>query len=118
MFTGLPSGVVPYVAILAARVSACVHLSLAPRVRGFDRTEGVVVRARGRRVPCGVAVYFTRYWRREFYLVGAAFALAQVAAFVAMGGPVNQMAIASKTAEVAFGVAATYPHFADDPAAE
>lgn len=118
LFTGLPSGIVPYVAILAALVSTYVHLSLAPMVLGFDRTQGVLFVLAGVGFLCGIAVYFTRYWRREFYLVGAAFALAQVAAFFVMGGPTNTMAVVSKTAEVVFAAAAAYLYVADDPAGD
>lgn len=105
-FTGLPSGVVPYVAILAV-VSAYVHLSVAPMVSRFDPTQGILFVLAGLGFVAGIGVYLSRYWR-EFYLVAIVFALAQVAAFSGMGGRWSEMAIASKAAEGVFAIAAAY----------
>ncbi|MFC6726615.1 hypothetical protein ACFQE1_20045 [Halobium palmae] len=114
LFTGFPSGVVPYVAILAALVSASIHLWLAPMIVGFDRTRAVLFVLAGLGFLCGIAVYLSRYWRREFYLVAAAFALAQIAAFFVVSGRLDELAILSKSAETVFAVAATYLYVTDD----
>jgi len=113
LFTGLPSGIVPIVAILAALVSTYIHLSLAPMVLQFNTVQGILFILAGLGFIGGIALYLTKYWRRELYLVAIVFALAQVAAFFVMGGRVNQMAIASKVAEVVFAAAAAYLYQTD-----
>lgn len=113
LFTGLPSGIVPYVAILGALASTYAHLSLAPMIMEFDRMQGVLFILAGVGFIGGIAVYLSRYWRREFYLVAIVFALAQIVAWVAMSGPANQMAMLSKGGEAVFAVAAGYLYLTD-----
>lgn len=74
-FRGVPSGIAPYIAILAALVSTYVHLSLAPRVLQFDFVQGVLFILAGLGFICGIAVYLSKYWQREFYPVAIVFAL-------------------------------------------
>lgn len=107
-FTGLPSGIVPYVAILAALVSAAVHLWLTPVVADFDPMQAVLFVLAAVGFIVGIGVFLTRYWRREFYIVAILFALAQIVAYFVLGGPTTPLAIASKTAETVFIVAAAY----------
>jgi hypothetical protein len=110
----LPSNAVAYVAILAALVSAGVHLLLAPRVMGFSRTVGILFYLQGLGFVAGVLVFLSRYWRRELYLVAVAYALATIIAFFALGGRLNQLAIVSKVAEGLFAVAAAYLYVAEE----
>jgi hypothetical protein len=49
----------------------------------------------------GVAVFFTRYWRRWFYLVAAAYAGAQVALWLAFGMRNFELGVVDKTVQVA-----------------
>lgn len=107
-FTGLPSGIVPYVAILAALVSAGIHLWLTPVVIDFDTVQAILFVLAALGFIGGIGVFLTRYWRREFYSVAVLFALAQILAFFVLEGPLSTLAIASKTAEAVFVVAATY----------
>ncbi|RRJ33575.1 DUF7475 family protein [Halocatena pleomorpha] len=107
-FTGLPSGVAPYVAILAALVSAGIHLWLTPVVIEFDTTQAILFVLAALGFIGGIGVFLTRYWRREFYPAAILFSLAQIIAFFVMDGPLNNLAIASKTAEAVFIVAAAY----------
>jgi hypothetical protein len=113
LFTGLPSGIVPYVAILGALASTSVHLSLAPMILQFNSTRGILFVLAGLGFIGGIAVYLTKYWRREFYLVAIAFALAQIIAWAVMSGRVNDMAIISKGGEAVFAVAAAYLYWTD-----
>lgn len=76
LFTGLPSGIVPYIAILAALVSTYIHLSMAPMIIQFDQAQGILFVLAGLGFIAGSGVYLTKYWRREFYLVAVVFALA------------------------------------------
>ena len=108
-----PSNAVAYVAILAALVSAAIHLYLAPRIMAFDQTQAVLFYLNGLGFVGGVVLFLTRYWRRWLYLVAAGYALATIAAFFVMGGPLNPLAIASKVAEAVVVVAAAYLYFAE-----
>lgn len=106
--TGLPSGIIPYVAILAALVSASIHLWLTPVVIEFDTVQAILFVLAALGFIVGIGVFLTTYWRREFYPVAILFALAQILAFFVMGGPRTTLAITSKTAEFVFIVAAAY----------
>jgi len=108
LFTGSPSGIVPYIAIVGALVSTYVHLSMAPMIMQFDSTQGVLFVLAGLGFLGGIAIYLTRYWRREFYLVAVVFALAQIVAWAVMGARINEMALLSKGGEAIFAVTAGY----------
>ena len=110
-----PSNAVAYVAILAALVSAAIHLLLAPRIMGFDQTQGVLFYLNGLGFLGGVLLFVTRYWRRWLYLVAVGYALATIVAFFVMGGPLNPMAVVSKAAEAVVAVAAAYLYVAERP---
>lgn len=117
VFTGLPSGIVPYVAIVSALVSAGIHLKLTPVVLAFDKIQAVLFVLAAVGFIGGIAVYLTRYWQRVFYLVAILFALAQIIAFFVMDGPISTMSITSKTAEAVFVITAAYLYVNDQPAA-
>lgn len=112
-FTGLPSGIVPYAAIFAALVSAGIHLWLAPVVMAFDTVQAILFVLAALGFIGGIGVFLTRYWRREFYTVAILFAFAQIIAYFVLGGPPSNLAIASKTAESVFIVAAAYLYVND-----
>ena len=57
--------------------------------------------------------FFTRYWRREFYLVAAGYAVLTIVAFFSMGGRVNTMSIVSTLAEAVVALAAGYCYTAE-----
>ena len=111
-----PSTPVAYVAVLAALVSAAIHLLLAPRVMGFDQMQGLLFYLNGLGFVGGVLLFVTRYWRRWLYLVAAAYALATILAFVAMSGRLSPLAIVSKGAEAVVAAAAAYLYVSDRPA--
>lgn len=102
MFTGLPSGIPAYVAIITALISAAIHLWLAPVVMAFDTVQAYLFVLSGIGFIGGIVVFLTRYWRREFYLVAVLYGLALLIAFVVMSGPINPLSIVSKLAEVVF----------------
>lgn len=111
----LPAGIVPYIAILGALASTYVHLSLAPRLLQFNQTQAILFILAGVGFLVGIAVYLSRYWRRELYLVAIVFALAQIAAWVVMSGRLSEMALISKTGEGVFAVAAAYLYLTETP---
>ncbi|MFB6106314.1 MAG: hypothetical protein ABEJ70_05005 [Halobacteriaceae archaeon] len=94
-----PDSGLAYVAIVAALVSAVIHLSLAPRVMGFNQTTGTLFYLNGVGWLGGVVLYLSRYWRRPLYLVAAAYALVTIVAFLAMSGRPNALSVVAKVAE-------------------
>ncbi|MDS0297372.1 hypothetical protein NDI76_01265 [Halogeometricum sp. S1BR25-6] len=104
----LPSNNLAYLGVVAALVSAVIHLYLAPTVMGFDPTTGVLFYLNALGWLVGVGLFFTRYWRRALHLVAAGYAVLTIVAYVAMGGPTNPMAIASKVAEAVVALVAGY----------
>ena len=108
LITGIPAGIVPYLMIGAALVSAAVHFWLTPVVIEFNTTQAILFVLAGLGFVGGIGVYVSRFWRREFYLLAALFALAQIIAYFLMSGPLNTMAIVSKAAEAVVVLAAGY----------
>jgi hypothetical protein len=114
----LPSHPVGYVAVLAAIVTAGIHLMLGPGVMGFSQTLGVLFVLNGLGFLGGVSLYLSRYWRRELYLVTAGYALLTVLAFFGFQGfgpdafvrqgSVNQLAVTAKAVELVLVVCAGY----------
>ena len=113
-----PSHPVGYIAILAAVVTAVIHLLLGPRVMGFSQLLGVLFILNGLGFLGGLVLYVSRYWRRELYLVAAGYALVTILAFFVFQGfgvdaffnrgGLNQMAVAAKAAELVLAVCAAY----------
>ena len=110
-----PSNVVAYVVIVAALVTAVIHLVLAPRILGFDQTQGVLFYLNGIGFIGGTLLFVTRYWRRWLYLVAVGYALATIVAFFVMGGSLNPLAILSKAAEAVVALGAAYLYVAERP---
>lgn len=104
----LPSNPVAYIPILAALVTAVIHLYLAPQVIGFDQTTGILFYMNGLGFLGGILLFVSRYWRREFYLVAIVYALVTIVAFFLMDGPVNPMSIVAKIAEAIVVLTAAY----------
>ncbi|MBX0297105.1 hypothetical protein EGH23_19700 [Halomicroarcula sp. F27] len=92
----------------AALVSAAVHFWLTPVVIAFNTTQAILFVLAGLGFVGGIIVYATRFWRREFYLLAALFALAQIIAFFVMDGPLNTLAVVSEAAEAVVVLAAGY----------
>lgn len=109
----LPSNAVAYVAILGALVSAGVHLFLAPRVMGFNRTTGILFYLNGLGFVGGTVLFLSRYWRRQLYLVASGYALVTIVAFFVMSGRVNALSITSKVAEAVVVLAASYLYLSE-----
>jgi hypothetical protein len=111
----LPSNTLAYVAVLAALVTAIIHLFLAPRVMGFSQTMGILFYLNGLGFLGGVLLYLSRYWRRELYLVAAAYALVTIVAFFVMSGRLTEFSIAAKVAEAVFVAVTAYLYVSTKP---
>jgi hypothetical protein len=114
----VPSHPVAYVAILAAVVTAIIHLLLGPRVMGFSQLLGILFILNGLGFLGGLVLYVSRYWRRELYLVAAGYSLVTILAFFAFqgfgvdaffrSGSLNQLAVGAKAAELVLAVCVGY----------
>lgn len=114
----LPSHPVGYVAILAAIVTAIIHLLLGPQVMGFSQMLGTLFILNGLGFLGGILLYVSWFWRRELFLVAAGYAVITVLAFFYfqgfgldafyMRGNLNPMAVAAKIAELVVAACAVY----------
>ncbi|WP_433632722.1 DUF7475 family protein [Halomicrococcus sp. NG-SE-24] len=104
----LPSNRIGYIAILAAVVTAGIHLFLAPTVMEFDQLTGILFYLNGLGFIGGVILFVSRYWRRELYLIAVGYALATIIAFFVMDGPINPLSITAKVAEAIVAFTGTY----------
>ena len=113
-----PENPVGYVMVIFAVVTGAIHLLLASRVVGFSTLLATLFALNSIGFFVGIVAYFTRFWRREFYLLAALYALATVVAlFVFQGfsveafyrqGSLNPIAVAAKSVEAGIVVCALY----------
>lgn len=114
----VPSHPLGYIAVIAAIVTAVVHLSLGQRVMGFNQTLGTLFVLNGLGFLGGIGLYLSRYWRRELYLVAAGYAVVTILAFLSLQGfspdafytrgSLNPIAVVAKAAELVFAVVVVY----------
>ena len=104
----LPTNNIAYVAILGALVSAVIHLYLAPSILAFSQTSGILFILNGVGWLGGILVFLSRFWRRELYLVAAAYAIITVIAFFVISGDLSGLALLSKAAEIVVAAVSIY----------
>jgi hypothetical protein len=112
--------VIGYLANDLAVITGVIHLLLAPQVLGFSQELAILFALNGLAFLGGVVLYLSDYWRREFYLVAAGYALLTFLAFFFYGGfegflaafdqngSLNWNAIGAKTAEILLAACAVY----------
>ncbi|MFP4632123.1 MAG: DUF7475 family protein [Halobacteriota archaeon] len=120
----LPDHRLGYLAILMALVTAAIHLILSPVAIEMNQMMGVLFALNGLGFLFGIGVYLTVFWRRSFYLVGAAYALTTILALFAfqgwgveafyMEGNLNPMAVVSKAVEAVLVVCCVLLYRFDD----
>lgn len=111
---------VGYVAVVMAIVTGALHLLIVGRAP--DQTLQILFALNGLGFLGGAALYLTRYWRRELYLVAALYALVTILAlfpFQGYGteafyvdGALNPMRVLTKAAEAVLVVAVAYLYVA------
>jgi hypothetical protein len=116
----LPTRPMDFIANDLAVITGAIHLLLAPQVVGFSQTLGVLFALNGLGFAGGIALFMTRYWRRELYLVAAGYALVTFLAFFFFGGfdgfvsafymqgSLNWNAVGAKTAELLLVICSLY----------
>jgi hypothetical protein len=118
----LSKGTLGYLAVVLAVVTGVIHLLLATRVITFSQTLAILFALNGLGFLGGTAIFLTRYWRRELYLVAAAYAAVTFIAFFLWGGfdgfvsafymrgELNPIAVVAKAVELLLAVTAAYLH--------
>ena len=115
-----PDHPVGYVMVLLAAVTGAIHLVMVPRVIGFSQMMATLFALNGLGFAGIIVLYFTRFWRHEFYILAALYALATIVALFVfpevdlslgvfyMGDSLNPMAVVSKAVEAGMVVCALY----------
>ena len=115
-----PENPIGYVMVIFAVVTGAIHLLLASRVVGFSTLLATLFALNGIGFFVGIIAYFTRFWRRELYLLAALYALATIVALFVFpevnlslevfyrNGSLNPMAVAAKSVEASIVVCALY----------
>ncbi|MCU4926336.1 hypothetical protein OB905_10120 [Halobacteria archaeon AArc-dxtr1] len=111
---------VGYVAAILAVVTGVLHLVIVGQAP--NQTLQALFALNGLGFLAGTALYLTRYWQREFYVVAAVYALVTILAlfpFQGYGieafyvdGALNPMRVVTKGAEAGLVVAAAYLYVA------
>jgi len=106
-----------------ALVTGVLHIVLVSNAIQQSQMMGILFGLNGIGFLAGMGIYLTRFWQREFYLVGALYALATIVAlFVFQGfgldafymrGELNPMAVITKVAEGIIAVCAAYLYVED-----
>jgi hypothetical protein len=121
-----PDSPVGYVMVLLAVVTGAIHLLLAVNVMSFSTTLGVLFALNAAGFFGGIALYFTRFWRRELYVAAALYALATIVALFVYpevnlslevfyrNGNLNPMAVVAKAVEAGIVVSAVYLYSSGD----
>lgn len=114
----LPEHPIGYLLILLAVITGLIHLTLAMAVINFSQTMGILFGLNGLGYLGGIAVYVSRFWRKEFYIVAALYALATIGAFFYFQGfgidafysqgTLNTMAVVAKLVEAFIVIDAAY----------
>ena len=100
-----------YLAVLTALTTGILHLYLIPgALEAAGTTGGVLFALNGLGFLGGTALYLSKYWRKELFVVAALYALASILAMFIVhgwtidsllyrGGSIAHWAITVKTAE-------------------
>ena len=92
---------VHWAAVVLAAVTGAIHLFLGVRVVNFAPAMGYLFVLAGLGFFGGIAVFLSRYWRRELYLVAAGYAVLQILAWLALG-QFNALGYVDKAVQVGF----------------
>jgi len=113
-----PANSVGYVAILMALITGLLHLVAATNAIQFSQLLGTLFVLNGLGFLGGAALYLTKYWRSELFVVAALYSLVTILALFPvqgwgieafyMQGNINPLAVITKAAEAVLAVCAIY----------
>lgn len=119
-----PSNPVGYVAVLLALITGLIHLVATTRAIEMSVVLAVLFVLNGLGFLGGVALYFTRFWRRSLFLVAAVYSLVTILALFPfrgwgieafyMDGAINPIVVITKVAEAFLVVVSVYLYSATD----
>lgn len=104
-----------YACVVLAATAGVVHLALVPNVLGISPVLAVLFALNGLGYVAGIALYLSRYWLPELYVLAALYAVVTILAFFAFNdwalvsafyvqGTLNPLAVLSKVAEALLAV--------------
>ena len=113
-----PSNPVGYIAILMALITGVLHLVAVTNAIQFSQILGILFVLNGLGFLAGAALYLTKYWRRELFVVAALYSIVTILALFPvqgwgieafyMQGNINPLAVITKAAEAVLAVCAIY----------
>lgn len=115
---GRPDSNVGYVVVVTALVTGVLHVLATTKAVEFDQVLAALFLLNGLGFLAFTVLYLSHLWRKELFLVLAAYSVATILAlFVVHGwsveafymeGELNPVAVATKLAEAVLAVAAVY----------
>lgn len=118
-----PDNSVGYIAIVAALITGVLHLVASMNAVQFSQVLGILFVLNGLGFLVGAALYLTRYWKNELFLVAALYSLVTILALFPvqgwgveafyMQGNINPFAVITKAAEAVLVVSAIYLYTAE-----
>ena len=118
-----PGNSVGYIAILMALITGVLHLVAATNAIQFSQILGILFVLNGLGFLAGAALYLTKYWRRELFVVAALYSIVTILALFPvqgwgieafyMQGNINPLAVITKAAEAVLAVCAIYLYAAE-----
>nr|WP_256948840.1 hypothetical protein [Halorubrum ezzemoulense] len=113
-----PSEPIGYVAVLLALITGLIHLVATTRAIEMSVVLAVLFVLNGLGFLGGAAVYFTRFWRRSFFLVATVYSLVTILALFPfrgwgieafyMNGEINPIVTITKVAEAFLAIVSVY----------
>ncbi|OYR60090.1 hypothetical protein EXE48_13465 [Halorubrum sp. ASP1] len=105
-------------AVLLALITGLIHLVATTRAIEMSVVLAVLFVLNGLGFLGGAAVYFTRFWRRSFFLVAAVYSLVTILALFPfrgwgieafyMNGEINPIVTITKVAEAFLAIVSVY----------
>ena len=118
-----PDNSVGYIAILMALITGVLHLVASTNAIQFSQVLGILFVLNGLGFLVGAALYLSRYWKKELFLVAALYSLITILALFPvqgwgveafyMQGSINPLAVITKVAEAVLVVCAIYLYTAE-----
>ncbi|WP_049982182.1 hypothetical protein [Halorubrum sp. BV1] len=109
-----PDNLAGYVAILMALVTGLIHLAATTRAIEMSVVLAVLFVLNGLGFLGGAALYLTRFWRRQLFLVAAVYSVVTILALFPfrgwgieafyMNGAINPIVVITKAAEAVLAV--------------
>ncbi|MFW5963585.1 MAG: DUF7475 family protein [Natronomonas sp.] len=118
-----PDNPVGYIAVVMALITGILHLIASMNAVQFSQVLGVLFVLNGLGFLVGTALYLSKYWRKELFLLAALYSLVTILALFPvqgwgieafyMQGSINPFAVVTKAAEAILVVCSVYLYTAE-----